>query len=144
MKDCLRGFTLIEAMIAIVVLAMGMTMIMPAIPMGLERLRDQRMKEQAVWLATQEIESLRNLAFRDTPYNPNGVLLANATYQNVDPPQAVVGFPPFQKGITCTNVSTDIKQVTVTIFWPNTKDGTFDRQISLTTQVWRYGRHPYQ
>ncbi len=117
------GFSLMEVMVAVAVLALAVTMMMPVIPLGLERLRDMRMRETAVWLAEQEIEQVRQVVFSN---------ISNSAKQNT-------AISPLQKSVTVVDRSSTLKEVTVKIYWPNVRSGGAEKQISLVTLISKNG-----
>lgn len=117
------GFSLMEVMVAVALLALAVTMMMPVIPLGLERLRDMRMRETAVWLAEQEIEQVRQTVFSS---------ITSSTKQNTT-------LSPLQKSVTVVNRSSTLKEVTVKIYWPNVRSGGAEKQISLVTLISKNG-----
>lgn len=117
------GFALMEVMVAVVLLALAVTMMMPVIPLGLERLRDMRMRETAVWLAEQEIEQIRQVVFSS---------IASSAKQNTT-------ISPLQKSVAVVDRSSTLKEITVKIYWPNVRSGGDEKQISLVTLISKNG-----
>lgn len=117
------GFSLMEVMVAVALLALAVTMMMPVIPLGLERLRDMRLRETAVWLAEQEIEQVRQTVFSS---------ITSSTKQNTT-------LSPLQKSVTVVDRSSTLKEVTVKIYWPNVRSGGAEKQISLVTLISKNG-----
>jgi prepilin-type N-terminal cleavage/methylation domain-containing protein len=117
------GFSLMEVMVAVALLALAVTMMMPVIPLGLERLRDMRMRETAVWLAEQEIEQVRQVVFSN---------IASSAKQNTT-------ISPLQKSLTVVDRSSTLKEITVKIYWPNVRPGGDEKQISLVTLISKSG-----
>ncbi|MBI1976977.1 MAG: prepilin-type N-terminal cleavage/methylation domain-containing protein [Candidatus Omnitrophica bacterium] len=117
------GFSLMEVMVAVALLALAVTMMMPVIPLGLERLRDMRMRETAVWLAEQEIEQVRQVVFSN---------ITSSAKQNTT-------ISPLQKSVTVVDRSSTLKEVTVKIYWPNVRSGGDEKQISLVTLISKNG-----
>ncbi len=122
-KSYKGGFSLMEVMVAVAVLALAVTMMMPVIPLGLERLRDMRMKETAVWLAEQEIEGVRQKVF-------SGITAVAKQDANVS---------LLKKEVKVVDRSSTLKEVTVEISWPNARSGFADRQVSLVTLISKNG-----
>lgn len=117
------GFSLMEVMVAVGILALAITLMMPVIPLGLERLREMRMRETAVWLAEREIEGVRQTVFSN---------IATVIKQDTN-------ISPFQKSILVTDRSSTLKEVTIKIYWPNVRPGLSEKQISLVTLVSKNG-----
>ncbi len=117
------GFSLMEVMVAVALLALAVTMMMPVIPLGLERLRDMRMRETAVWLGEQEIEQVRQTVFSS---------ITSSAKQNTT-------LSPLQKSVTVVDRSSTLKEVTVEIYWPNVRPGFAEKQISLVTLISKNG-----
>lgn len=112
-----------EVMFAMVVLAIAISVMMPIIPLGLERLRDMRMMETAVWLAEQEVETIRHQLFAD---------IAPVAKQDAD-------ILPLKKEVTVVNRSSTLKEITVKISWQNVRAGLPDRQTTLVTLLSKNG-----
>lgn len=117
------GFSLMEVMVAVALLALAVTMMMPVIPLGLERLRDMRMRETAVWLGEQEIEQVRQTVFVD---------IASSAKQDTT-------ISPLQKSVTVVNRSSTLKEITVKIYWPSVRSDNAEKQISLVTLISKNG-----
>lgn len=117
------GFSLMEVMVAVALLALAVTMMMPVIPLGLERLRDMRLKETAVWLAERELESVRQTIFSS---------ITNSAKQDAS-------ISPLKKETKVVDRSSTLKEVTVEVSWPNVRPGLADRKVSLVTLVSKNG-----
>ncbi len=112
-----------EVMVAVALLALAVTMMMPVIPLGLERLRDMRLKETAVWLAERELESVRQTVFSS---------ITNSAKQDAS-------ISPLKKETKVVDRSSTLKEVTVEVSWPNVRTGLADRKVSLVTLVSKNG-----
>jgi len=98
-----RGFTLFEALIALIILTVGIVATVGLFSSGLAGNVDAENTAVAMNLAQRRMEEIRNLDF-DT-----GI---------VDETKAAVsGFSNFQREVVVSEPETDLKQVTVNVYW---------------------------
>ena len=115
-----KGFSLIELMIAILLLVGGIASATFIFGRGLFATTDVETVGQAVGLAQEKMETLRGTAF--------GSVSSEAK-------AAVSGWSGFSREVTVSQpagTDSDFKQVVVTVYW-NTVDG--ELSSSLTTYV---------
>ncbi len=62
-----QGFTVIEAVFALIILLIGVVSVIELYPLGVELTSDSRSITQATQLATAQLESLQNLDYQDLP-----------------------------------------------------------------------------
>lgn len=122
-----RGFTLVEALVAMAVFALGLSALMPLAVTNVRANQGAGVRTQAVALAQQKLEHVRALAYDD-------VLALAAGTETVDgvftrswsfPP------PPLLAGD-----GTDIRRVLVTVSWDLGPRGA--GSVSLLTSKARY------
>ena len=123
------GFSLVEAMFAVLVLAFAITMMMPVTAAGLERLREMKMRETAVWLAGREMEALR--------LQQSDVSQGFSSVNSVSKQNAQIS--PLKKEVSVTDRSSTLKEVTVMIYWPSARDNSVEHSISLMTLISKNG-----
>lgn len=111
----IKGFTLIEAMIAAVILTVGVIAIIWALNAGIFAVSDVENVKSALNLAQAKMEEVKG-----------------STYANIlnQAKAAVPGFAAFQQQVAVTILQTDLKQVIVTVYW--TVKGS-ETSIALTT-----------
>lgn len=97
-----KGFTLLEILLTLVLFAAGVVGIMGLFGYTLDSSLDAEYTETAVVLAQARMEEVRNIAY---------VSIANETKALVS------GFTLFQRQVGVTEPLTDLKQVTVTVYW---------------------------
>ena len=98
-----RAFTLIEILVALIILTAGVVAIAGLFATSLVGSIDAEDLTIAMNLAQRRMEEIRNLDF-DT--------------EIVDAPKAAVaGFSGFQREVAVEEPETDLKQVTVTVYW---------------------------
>src|SRR5690349_1011922 len=132
-----RAFTLIEAIISIVVLSISVPPMFWAIRQAHINRVNPEMISRARWLATEKIESI--IADRHSTTRGYGYLVA----ANYPSEASITGFPGFTRSVafneTTVNLSTagsGYMSVTVTVGWT---DATVTaRSLSLTTVVTDY------
>ena len=109
------GFTLVEAMIAAVILTVGVIAIIWALNAGIFAVSDAENVKLALNLAQAKMEEVKGSAYVN--------ILGQA--------KAVVpGWPAFQQQVAVTILQTDLKQVIVTVYWSPKGSQT---NIALTT-----------
>jgi len=113
-----RGFTLLEILIALVLFAAGVVAIVGLFSTGIIGSVDAENTTVAMNLAQARMEEIRNLDF-DT-----GII--NEAKADV------TDFPGFQREVTVTEPETELKLVTVTVYW-TLKGGEVD--VPLTTYI---------
>lgn len=97
------GFTLLEVLIALVLFVLGVVVIAGLFSTGLANSVDAEKITIAMDLAQRRMEEIRNLDF-DT-----GII--DEAKASID------GFSGFQRQVTVTEPETDLKEVTVTVYW---------------------------
>ena len=101
-----KGFTLLEVLLAVTLFATGVVMVTGLFSTGLISSVDPEMTGIAMALAEKKIEEIRNLNF-DTGIIPE----AKAVVTDVP------GITGFQRSVDVTTPNTDLKQVTVSVYW---------------------------
>ena len=101
-KGTNKGFTLLEIMLAILLLGTGLAVLLQVVSAGLFAGGVNENEIIAANLAQEKIEELRN-----------------ASYAGIaDEIKAVVtGFPAFQRSVSVTTPQAGLKQVSVTVYW---------------------------
>lgn len=119
-KQRQKGFTLIELMMAILLLVGGIASATLLFGRGMFATTDVESMEQAVALAQEKIENLRGTAFAS---------VAN------EPKAAISGWTGFSREVVVTQpagTNSAFKQVVVTVYWT---PGDAEISTSLTTYV---------
>jgi len=96
------GFTLLEILLALALFGVGVVAIAGLFSFALDSSLDAEYTEVAVVLAQARMEEVRNIAYDS--------IVNEAKAQ-------VTGFPLFQREVAMTEPFTDLKLVTVTIYW---------------------------
>lgn len=119
MSSRIRGYSLIELLVAIGVLAVGLLSIYASLTYSLKASRHSDQTSQAVALNRQIMDLVRSRQLTPTP--------ELAQRRRVDaPPFAddIAGDPPFERQVEIAPVSTDasrpesrLRRIKVTIFW---------------------------
>jgi prepilin-type N-terminal cleavage/methylation domain-containing protein len=132
-----RGFTLIESIAAIVILAIAVPPMMWAIKEGHTQRVNPMMASKARWLATEKLETI--LADRHSTTRGYGYLVSN-NYAMENP---VTGNPGFARTVSFNETGADLvtpgagyKRVTVTVTW--TDATAVARSLSIDTLVTDY------
>lgn len=112
-----KGVTLIELMVSLVILLVVSLAFMQTALLGTSTNVANQIRDEAVTVAEMRMNQLRSLPFTDTTTNPYLVAPGN------NPVEVVVqrkfrGFSVnYTPTRTITNISTDAKQITVTVSW---------------------------
>ena len=97
-----RGFTLLEVLLTILLVTGGFVVLLQALNTGLFVTSDNESELTALNLAQEKAEDIRNKTFA------NVVNEAKA---------AVSGFTNFQRDVVVTTPQSNLKQVTITVYW---------------------------
>ncbi len=114
-----RGFTLLEVLIAIVILTIGAVSIIRAFSTGMFASTDIENVDLALDLAQERVEYIKGIGYGFTGDTKN----------------LVPGFSVFQRQATATVLWPNLKRINVTVYW-NMKGG--ETSITLTTYVANY------
>lgn len=124
MKSNTSAFTLIEIVIALLVLAVGLIGILSLFPVGFDALGRSSNITKATFLAQKDIEEAKRLGY--------GNVVAIGTKQPAPAPYA-----EFDHRIT-VNTDPDWDEVTVEVSWPVGLAIGDQRSISITTYIADY------
>ena len=119
-----RGFTLLEILIALILLMMGVLSTVYLVSQGIAVTNDTESTEQALALAQQRMEALRSGAFAAIVNEPRAAV---AGWVNFDRQVAVSATP-----VPPPATNAQIRQVVVTVFWPTTGG---EQNLSITTYI---------
>lgn len=114
-----KGFTLLEILLAILILAIGMVSVLWALNTGLFARSDIENVARALNISQAKMEEIKNTAYGNI--NNSG-------------PTADPTFPAFSTTVNANN-DANIKQVNVTVGWATRSGNT---NVSLTTFVANY------
>ena len=118
-----RGFSLIEIMVAVAILAMVIFGIFHAYGVGFMGMADARDRTVATNYARERMEEIKNKSFGDIKNDP-----IDGSYIAI-PEQA-----KFERKVDVDGSITDLKKVTTTVRWKNRKD--VYRYVELVTLVY--------
>lgn len=117
MRRSHRGFALLELLLTILLLTSGLVALFEAMSIGIFAAGDNENSLVALDLAAEKMEEIKSASY--------AAIAAEAKAQ-------VSGFPVFQRDVAVTTPQTNLKQVTVTVYW-NTKSDELN--VSLVTYV---------
>ena len=131
-----KSFTLIELIIAIFILALGITAIFAIFPLGIQIVRFSKMTTTATYLGEAKIEEIISKPYEEISSEPE---------QTFDPPFSAYSWrteincvnPDLQE-VACnydlTNNSNPIKKIEVTVSWRSSL-GITEQSIELLTLI---------
>jgi len=126
------GFTLIELIVAIFILALGITAVFAVFPLGIQIVKFSKMTTTATYLGGAKIEEIIS-----KPYNE----IYSESKQALGPPfnaysreTEVTCFDPNDSLSPNCPDDTEIKMVKVTVFWRSSL-GITERTIELQTLI---------
>lgn len=114
-KSCAasRGFTLLEVILTILLLAGGFVVLLEALNTGLFVSSDNESELVALNLAQEKAEELRNKTYASVANEAKAV---------------VSGFPTFQRDVVVTTPQANLKEATITVYW-NSKSTELDYSV---------------
>ena len=113
-----KGFTILEALIALFICAVGLFAVIGVLVTAIGGAVDSENSLTALLLAQRRIEEIRNL-----DYTTGIVTEARA---------AVSGFSGFERQVAVVESPTDLKRVDVTVYW---KSKGVDVPVTLATYI---------
>jgi len=124
------GFTFVELLVALSLFSIGMISVVQIFPINRRLLNQSTYQTQAVFLAQQEMETIRSLDYTD---------LTTGTFEPKEtiPQSSGTVFSQFQRSTTVTlidgtyattNTDVGLKKVAVTVYWT---EGSVNRQYTL-------------
>lgn len=132
-----RAFTLVEAIAAIIILAVAVPPMMVAVRDSAVSRADPILQSRARWLVTERLEDI--IADRHSPARG----YAYVTGTNYPAEATISGFPGFSRavsiietGASLLGAGTGYKTVTVTVSWTSPKAGA--RSLAVSTVVTDY------
>ena len=118
-RSNLNGFSLIELMVAVVILAMTIFGIFLAFSTGFQGMADARDRTVATNYAQEKMEDIKNKSFGEI------------TNESLD---YITGQTKFKREVTVDASIADLKKVTTTVSWKNRKN--VDKEVGLVTLVY--------
>lgn len=117
MRRSHKGFALLELLLTILLLTSGLVALFEAMSIGLFAAGDNENSLVALHLAEEKMEEVKNKSYGSVTNEAKAL---------------VSGFPVFQREVAVTTPQTNLKQVTVTVYW-NTQANELN--VSLVTYV---------
>lgn len=112
-----KGFTLLEVLLTIILIAVGFTALLQAFSIGLFSGAENENELIAMTLAQEKMEDLRN-----------------RTYVSIvsEARAAVTGYPSFERQVVVTTPQTGLALITTTVFWASKGS---DLSVVLVTYI---------
>ena len=120
-KEKKEGFTLVETMIALVILAVGLGACAITFNMAMMSVRNNQNRMSALHFAREELERLRTLSFTD-----GALALGNHDITNTE----------YLGSYAVTSVNPDLVNISLSIQWDNAMRGSTVTEV-LTTSIAR-------
>jgi prepilin-type N-terminal cleavage/methylation domain-containing protein len=127
-----RGFTLIEVMIAVVILSVGLLALMAMQIVSIKANAFSSEMTYSTMLAQQQLETLKNLSFTDanltatTPSTPHTLPL---------PPNIDAKGGSYSVSWQVADTTTTMKTITITVTWQSRRLGAAADQATVTTTL---------
>lgn len=118
MKFRKSGFTLLEILLAILLLGTGLAILLQIISVGLFAGSQNEDEIVATYLCQEAIEGLRNTQF--------------SSISQVSPAIAISDFPAFTREVLVTESPTGLKEISVNVYW---FAGATQTHLSMVTYV---------
>lgn len=112
-----KGFTLLEVLMAVLLVTLGIVTLSGAFSIGLFASGNNESLLIGTQLAQEKIEEIRNHSYASTASEARG---------------SVSGFSAFDREVVVSTALTNLKQVTVNVYWKNKDD---ELSTSLVTYV---------
>lgn len=123
-----KGFTLVEAMVAVFILTVGISAILVIFPSGLRIVRSSKMATVATHLAQEKIEEIISQPYADISSEAEQTL--SSPFNAYSRETEVVCFDPNGGLVPNCPDDTGIKEIKVIVSW-----GITDKKIELTTLI---------
>ncbi len=119
MTDSNQGFTLVEFMVAIVILMVGMLGMLQAITLAMDKNRDNLLRTEGIMLADERMMAVRALSF------------ASVSTTATSPPKEAVsrGFKSYSVQKIVAQLTGRSKEVTINVTWRK-KNSSYSNSIS--------------
>lgn len=133
-RSASKGFTIVEVMMASVILVVGFMGMISAITIGSEMLATARRQTLAAQILEHEMEKLRlkSWSYVSTTLADTSATTYTSDQTSINTAITASGVT-FQLAIDVTDVMTDLREVTLTVTW--TKSGTIT-DASTATGSW--------
>lgn len=137
LKKFQRGFTLVEALIAIVVLVIGILGVLQFLPSAVKLARRSRLTTQAAFLTQGKVEEYLAKSYSELAtgvVEPRAPMVSDTTSQ-LYYFETEVQIVYLDEDLNEVGTDEGIKQIKATTYW---QEGSQERQEQLTTFVSRY------
>ncbi len=122
------GFTLIEVIIAIFILAVGITAVLAMFPLGIQIVSSSKMATAAVYLGEAKMEEIISTSYEEISSEPKQTL--NPPFSAYSRETEVACFDPNGSFFPNCPGDTGIKEIKVTVSW-----GVAGKKIELSTLI---------
>jgi len=132
-KTHTQGFSLVEIILAVSILAMSITFTVGAVIFGQQSMAIAASRNRAVFIAEEGLEAVRNIRNRNFSNLSSGtydVQINNNRWQLTTPGTQTDGFA---RTITIDDIDSDRKKVTSEVEWPQTLQRT--GKVTLVTYL---------
>ncbi len=116
----MKGFTLLEVLITIVIMTAGLILLLEAISIGLFAGGQNENDLVAVALANEKLEDIRNMEYDDITDEAKA---------------AVSGFSSFEREVVVTTPETGLKQIIVNVYWPAKGEEASESVVTYVSDI---------
>ena len=125
-----KGFTLVEVLVAVFILAVGISAVLVIFPSGLRVARSSKMATVAVYLAQEKIEEIISQPYAGISSEAKQTL--SSPFSAYSRKTEITCFDPNGELVPNCPDDTGIKEIKVTVSW-----GIAGKEIELTTLIGR-------
>ena len=131
----LPAFTFLELLIAVSLFSVGVISVVKIFPVNRRYLNQSANTTQAAYLAQEELETIRGLSYANLTlgtYEAKHAVSTSGEFSQYQR-QTVVGWVDSQSNWQTSSAETNLKQITITVYWQEGTDNSINRTFTLTS-----------
>ena len=131
-----RGMTLVEVLVAVAVIAIGLTAVAMGMQLGTAGVAEGQQQTTAIFLAEQRLEDIKAFAL-STDAGQGWTNVTNATFAAAEAYGAIAGYTTYRRTTTITTPTATTKRVTVSVLWRpiGISSVSSERSVTVSTVV---------